>query len=97
MAFSTNTLVNGQWTSTTLDVTAVLQHYDEQDREANANANANTMNGQRAPMLGLLTQTALQSPLVHWVLPVRLRNKHSNDVAFIGVSNRSTLSSVVYF
>lgn len=71
-----------------MDVNAVLRHYDEKDREANANAmnGAKAMGGPKAPALGLLTQTALQSPLVHWILPVRLRNKHSSDVAFIGVS-----------
>lgn len=71
-----------------MDVNAVLRHYDEKDREANANAmsGAKAMGGPKVPALGLLTQTALQSPLVHWILPVRLRHKHSSDVAFIGVS-----------
>jgi hypothetical protein len=81
MAFATNTLVNGEWTTRTIDVDAVLRHYDQQDREASVNA----VQVQRPPVLGLLTQTALRSPLVHWILRGRLRDLDKNDVAFIGV------------
>lgn len=81
MAFETSTLVNGEWTTRTLDVNTVLRHYDEQDKEANAKA----IEVERAPVLGLLTQTVIRSPLAHWILPVRLRNLDTNDVAFIGV------------
>jgi hypothetical protein len=71
----------------TIDVNAVLRHYEQQDRAASRN----TVEVQRAPVLGLLTQTAIRSPLVHWILPVRLRAQHANDVAFIGVGSLSPL------
>jgi hypothetical protein len=40
---------------------------------------------EKAPTLGLLSQTVIRSPLVHWILPVRLRGSGIDDVAFIGV------------
>lgn len=82
MALETNTLVNGAWTTRTLDVNAVLRHYDQQDKEANTKA----ADIEKAPTLGLLTQTVIRSPLAHWILPVRLRDPLLNDVALIGVS-----------
>jgi hypothetical protein len=81
MAFETSTLVNGQWTTRTLDVNAVLQHYDQEDREAKMTH----VEVEQTPVLGLLTQTVIRSPLVHWILPARLRSQYCNDVAFIGV------------
>lgn len=81
MAFEASVLQNGQWTTRTLDVNTVLRHYDQQDQEATANAVAI----EKAPVLGLLTQTLIRSPIVHWILPVKLRNPQKNDVAFVGV------------
>ena len=82
MAFETNTLVNGEWTTRTLDVNTVLRHYDQQDRQDTANL----LDVEQAPVLGLLTQTIISSPLAHWILPARLRDLERNDVAFVGVS-----------
>jgi hypothetical protein len=84
MAFETNALVNGAWTTQTLDVNTVLRHYDQQDREANERVEI-----ERTPVLGLLTQTVIRSALAHWILPARIRNSVLNDVAFIGVSRHS--------
>lgn len=33
---------------------------------------------------GLLTKTVVHSPVVHWILPARIRSKDYNDVAFVG-------------
>jgi hypothetical protein len=93
MAFATNTLVNGEWTTRTIDVNAVLRHYDQQDKEASANA----MEVERPPVLGLLTQTVIRSPLVHWILPVRLRDLNTNDVAFIGVGELSSIYRTIAY
>lgn len=81
MAFETSSLVNGQWTTRTMGVDAVLQHYNQEDKEARM-AHVEV---EQAPTLGLLTQTVIRSPLAHWILPVRLRSQESNDVAFVGV------------
>ena len=82
MAFQTNTLVNGEWVTRRIDVNTVLQHYDQQDKEATVTA----PEVETAPRLGLLTQTVIRSPLIQWILPVKLRKPGLNDVAFIGVS-----------
>lgn len=82
MALETSTLVNGAWTTMTLDVNSVLQHYEQQDKEANAKL----LETESAPVYGLLSQTVIRSPVVHWILPVKLRSVFANDVAFIGVS-----------
>ncbi|KAB8303479.1 hypothetical protein EYC80_004896 [Monilinia laxa] len=44
----------------------------------------NMMDTIRPPVRGILTQTIIQSPLVHWILPIRLRGQEYDDVAFIG-------------
>ncbi|KUJ10314.1 uncharacterized protein LY89DRAFT_740042 [Mollisia scopiformis] len=80
MAFESSTLVNGAWTTRTFDVNTALRHFDQQDKD---NA-ANQMAIETTPKLGLLTQTVVRSPLVHWILPVRLRDNRIHDVAFIG-------------
>jgi len=84
MALQTATVVNGEWTTQTLDVNAILQHYNEEDRQAMTSA---AQDVEKAPVLGLLTQTVLRSPLAHWILPVHLRGTEYDDVAFIGVSD----------
>ncbi|KAJ5964265.1 uncharacterized protein N7479_004141 [Penicillium vulpinum] len=35
-------------------------------------------------LTGLLTQPLIPSPIINWILPARLRDKHHNDVVFIG-------------
>ncbi|CZT43873.1 uncharacterized protein RSE6_03976 [Rhynchosporium secalis] len=80
MALATNILVNGEWTTRTFDVNSILRHHDQQDKDA-----ASTIEElEVAPKLGLLTQTVVRSPLVHWILPARLRDNSKHDVAFIG-------------
>jgi hypothetical protein len=83
MAFESNTFVNGEWTTRTLDVDTVLRHYDQQDNQTPTNI----MDAARPPVFGLLTQTVIRSPLVNWILPVSLREPSIHDVAFIGVSS----------
>jgi len=81
MAFETSTLVNGEWTTRTLDVDTVLRHYNQKDMEATTTF----MEVETAPTIGILTQTVIGSPLVHWILPIRLRDLETQHVAFIGV------------
>lgn len=74
--------MNGEWTTRTLDVNSVLQHYNQQDSEASAKV----LDIEKSPIYGLLSQTVIRSPKSHWILPVKLRGPDTNDVAFIGVS-----------
>ncbi|KAH8659089.1 hypothetical protein BGZ60DRAFT_382417 [Tricladium varicosporioides] len=83
MAFETRSFVNGQWTTTTMNVNTVLQHYDQQDKDESLG------NLEAPPVYGILTQTLIRSPLVNWILPAKFRSSERNDVAFIGVRHYS--------
>ena len=93
MAFNASTLVNGEWTTRTLDVDTVLRHYDQQDKAANPDFVAVEPN----PTVGVLTQTVIRSPLVHWILPVKLRDVQTQHVAFIGVRILSCFRVSLFF
>jgi hypothetical protein len=79
MALQSSTFVNGQWTTTSFGVDHILRVHNQKDKIPNI------MDVEKAPTLGLLSQTVIRSPLVHWILPVRLRGSGIDDVAFIGV------------
>ncbi|KAM0313888.1 hypothetical protein ACHAO8_005134 [Botrytis cinerea] len=82
MAFplQTQVLVDGQWVTRTVDTHTLLQRYNQMDdREVD-----HTMETIRPPVRGVLTQTIVPSPLVHWILPIRIRGQEYNDVAYIG-------------
>ena len=81
MAVETRVLVNGVWVTRTVGLDDVLRRHEERDAEAGQT----TMELEKTPMFGMLTQTVIQSPLVHHILPIRLRGLEFNDVAFIGV------------
>ncbi|KAH8804808.1 mono-functional DNA-alkylating methyl methanesulfonate N-term-domain-containing protein [Xylogone sp. PMI_703] len=81
MALETSLLVNGTWTTRTIDLDSVLRHHEEKDKEPKR---MNLMETQDPPEYGLLTQTIICSPLVHWILPVSLRSPGIIDIAFIG-------------
>ena len=78
MAFQTNVFRGGEWVTETVDVHAVLK--------ASAPKPAKKQRLLKPPRCGILTRTVVESQLVNWILPVRLRSSHHNDVAFVGVS-----------
>ncbi|TGO85715.1 hypothetical protein BPOR_0371g00050 [Botrytis porri] len=82
MAFplQTQVLVDGQWVTRTVDTHTLLQRYNRMDDRAIDH----TMETIRPPIRGVLTQTIIPSPLVHWILPIKLRGQEYNDVAYIG-------------
>lgn len=71
-----------------VDIDSVLRHHDEKDLEAKR---MDFMKSQEPPEYGLLSQTVICSPLVHWILPVSLRSPSIIDIAFIGVSKSHKL------
>lgn len=91
MALRANTLVNGEWTTTTFNVDHVLRAHN------NKPETPDLMDVEKPPILGLLTQTVIRSPLVHWILPARLRGPKIHDVAFIGVRTFDLFSSPLIF
>jgi hypothetical protein len=77
MAFQTNVLRNGEWVSETVDLQAALNALEPPEKTVEPDP--------EPPVIGLLSRTIIENPIVHWILPVRLRSQNHNDIAFIGV------------
>jgi hypothetical protein len=82
----TGTLVDGQWMTTNVDVNTVLERHQEKKQEGLQ------IESDKVPTFGILTQTVIDSSVVHWILPARIRSSEYHDIAFIGVSKLSTNS-----
>lgn len=65
---------------------------DDVLRAQNAEEESRVMDVEQLPVLGILSQTVIRSPLVHWILPVKFRGPQIHDVAFIGVSESPSSS-----
>ena len=76
MALQANDSEQGSWVTENVTIQALLSANDPP-----APANGDSL----PPECGLLTRTVIESPIVQWILPVRLRSAAHNDVAFIGV------------
>lgn len=76
----TGTLVDGQWTTTNVDMNTVLERHMERKQDEMLSET------DKPPALGLLTQTIIESPVVHWIISAQIRSSEYHDVAFIGVS-----------
>ncbi|KAI9736042.1 MAG: hypothetical protein M1818_006218 [Claussenomyces sp. TS43310] len=73
--FQSSSLVDGRWTTQTVDVDTVLKRNVKEEE---------TKKAPKAPSLGVLTQTVVESPIVHWILPVRLKRDDNQSLAFVG-------------
>lgn len=78
MAFQTRILRDGEWVTETVNLQAALK--------ASATSKPATRVHPEPPNCGILSRTIVESPIVHWILPVRLRSEIHNDIAFVGVS-----------
>lgn len=79
MAFQTSVLRDGAWVTETVDIHAAL-------RASSSSASKPEEALSDHPPCGILSSTIVDSPVVHKILPVRLRSRSHNDVALIGVS-----------
>lgn len=79
MAFQTNILRDGEWVTETVNLQAALR--------ASAAPRPSSDPPPEPPVCGLLSKTLVESPILRWILPVRLRSNSHNDIAFIGVSS----------
>lgn len=77
----TRVLIDGHWVTRRVDLDDVLRYHEERDSAASTVE----VPIEEPPVLGILTQTVVQSPLVHHILPIKMRGLEYNDVAFIGV------------
>ncbi|KAF7547792.1 hypothetical protein G7Z17_g7475 [Cylindrodendrum hubeiense] len=76
MAFQSSVLRDGEWVTETVNFQDALKASTAPKPAAEPRP--------EVPTCGILSSTIVESPVVHWVLPVRLRSQLSNDVAFIG-------------
>ena len=86
MSFHTSVFENGGWVTRTVDVSKALQPGMKKKKEPEKVI-------QRPLDCGILTRTMVESPLVKYILSVRLRDDRANDVAFIGVGCYAESSS----
>lgn len=79
MAFQSSVLRDGEW------VTQTVSFQDALKASSSVPKTASDQHTEK-PACGILSRTIIESPVVHWVLPVLLRSRSNNDLAFIGVS-----------
>ncbi|KAG6041666.1 hypothetical protein E4U41_002940 [Claviceps citrina] len=77
MAFQTSILRDGEWVTETVNLQAAL-------KASATPKTAATRPHLDPPSCGILSRTIVESPIVHWILPVRLRSEAHNDIAFVG-------------
>ncbi|PHH71027.1 hypothetical protein CDD80_5568 [Ophiocordyceps camponoti-rufipedis] len=84
MAFQTNVLRDGEWVTETVNIQSALRQQALAAAAAGGSAGGPVEQDPEPSSFGLLSRTVVQSPIVQRVIPVRLRSKLHNDIAFIG-------------
>jgi hypothetical protein len=82
MAMQAEDIETGAWVTENITIQAHMSSH---------NSSATRSEDNCRHQCGLLTRTVVESPVVHWILPVRLRSADHNDVAFVGVRNTPSL------
>ncbi|KAK2758182.1 hypothetical protein FQN54_004026 [Arachnomyces sp. PD_36] len=82
MSLQTTYLANGTWTTRRVDISELLN--DTRDPQRVARPNVALSVKEPPPIIGMLSQTIIQSPIAQWVLPARLRHQDKQDVVFVG-------------
>ncbi|ERT02628.1 hypothetical protein HMPREF1624_00929 [Sporothrix schenckii ATCC 58251] len=78
MAFQTDVLRDGEWVTETVAINDMLK------AGTNNKPSVPEQHIDQPPTIGILTKTVIESPVAHWMLPVRLRSAQHMDVAVIG-------------
>lgn len=73
--FQSHVLENGQWVTRTTNVDDILSKPAMKPTKQTR---------QPPPQCGIMTRTVVESPVAHWIIPVRLRSPQHNDIAFVG-------------
>ncbi|GME23857.1 Cleavage/polyadenylation specificity factor A subunit [Neofusicoccum parvum] len=81
MALQTGVFENGQWVTRRVSIQDILQQNSQRESHQEQPPFKPPM---EQPVVGLLSRTVLQSPVVNWIIPARVRNREKNDVVFIG-------------
>ncbi|KAB2577972.1 hypothetical protein DBV05_g3334 [Lasiodiplodia theobromae] len=81
MALQTGVFENGRWVTRRVSIQDILQQNTQRESSQEQLPVKPPM---EQPVVGLLSRTVLQSPVVNWIIPARVRNREKNDVVFIG-------------
>ncbi|KAL1911049.1 hypothetical protein Sste5344_003222 [Sporothrix stenoceras] len=82
MEIQTDVLRDGEWVTETVTIDDVLKA--KNNNTSNNKDPVPEPRPDQPPNLGILTRTVVESPVAHWMLPVRLRSAQHMDVAVIG-------------
>ncbi|KAI9824416.1 MAG: hypothetical protein M1832_001951 [Thelocarpon impressellum] len=80
MSLQTRVLVDGVWTTRTVDLETIITQNSEPKKPSGKMQEPDI----RAPTMGLLSRTVVRSPSVNWILPARIRHEDKNDIVFVG-------------
>lgn len=78
MSVQTRVVVDGRWTTRTLDIHQILARNREEKQKMQE-----IPSGVKPPVLGILTRTVIRSPVVKSIIPARVRHRTKNDVVFV--------------
>lgn len=81
-------LVDGVWTTRRIEIQTAIDENIRASSSAQAEAPVSSTKRKAVPSMGILTRTLIESPIVRWIIPARIRHKDKNDVVFIGVSSQ---------
>jgi hypothetical protein len=84
MSLQTSIFENGRWVTRSLDPYHVRAQNTRREEEKTA---ASSTNLERAPSLGLLTRTLVNSSVTRSIIPARIRHKTKNDLLFISADS----------
>ncbi|KAK2787150.1 hypothetical protein FQN51_003444 [Onygenales sp. PD_10] len=79
MSLQATYLINGNWASRPVDIREVMETNTRPAQPLPSNTARC-----RPPATGLLSRTIMPSPVIHWILPARLRQEDKNDIVFVG-------------
>ncbi|CAO1600283.1 hypothetical protein XANCAGTX0491_003978 [Xanthoria calcicola] len=79
MSVQTRVMIDGRWTTRTLDIHQILARNREEKQQIMDRSPAE----QGRPVLGILTRTLIRSPVVKSIIPARVRHRSRNDVVFV--------------
>ncbi|KAH6899044.1 mono-functional DNA-alkylating methyl methanesulfonate N-term-domain-containing protein [Thelonectria olida] len=77
MAFQSAVLRDGEWVMERVNLQDALKASTDPKLPPVAES-------PEVPDCGILSRTVIDSPYAHWIIPVRLRSEHHNDIAFVG-------------
>lgn len=82
MSIQTRSFVDGAWITQTVDIHHLMAQ-NRAPRQHKRPVKPLEPPPQVPPLLGLLSQTLIRSPVAKWIIPARIRHESKNDVVFV--------------